>query len=130
MTTNDKGTALITGASSGIGAIYADRLAREGYDLVLVARSAGRLEELAKRISDTTGRAVRTITADLTRTQDLEWVEEALTTDARITMLVNNAGAGSTAHLLDLDIASIERMIALNVTALTRLARAAATAFV
>ncbi|HEY1139961.1 MAG TPA: SDR family NAD(P)-dependent oxidoreductase, partial [Lysobacter sp.] len=103
MTTNDKGTALITGASSGIGAIYADRLAREGYDLVLVARSAGRLEALAKRISDATGRAVRTIAADLTHTQDLEWVEEALTTDARITMLVNNAGAGSTAHLLDLD---------------------------
>lgn len=130
MTTQDKGTALITGASSGIGAIYADRLARDGYDLVLVARSADRLEQLAKRISDATGCAVRTIAADLTHTQDLEWVEEALATDARITMLVNNAGAGSTAHLQDLDNASIERMIALNVTALTRLARAAASAFV
>lgn len=129
MTRHDKGSALITGASSGIGAIYADRLARDGYDLVLVARSAGRLEQLAKRISDTTGRAVRTIVADLTHTQDLEWVEEALATDARITMLVNNAGAGSTADLQDLDNASIDRMIALNVTALTRLARAAAMAF-
>ncbi|MGO4221737.1 SDR family NAD(P)-dependent oxidoreductase [Lysobacter sp. TAF61] len=130
MIINDKGTALITGASSGLGAIYADRLARDGYDLILVARSTAKLEKLAESLSTATARHVRTISADLTRAKDLEWVEEAMLSDTSVRMLVNNAGAGSTAHLQDLDVASIERMIELNVTALTRLARAAAIAFV
>ncbi len=97
MIINEKGTALVTGASSGLGAIYADRLAREGYDLILVARNTAKLKQLEERIIGATGRSVRTIAADLTRSKDVEWVEDALLTDDSVRMLVNNAGAGSTA---------------------------------
>ena len=130
MTAYSQGTALITGASSGIGAVYADRLARAGYDLILVARRADRLRDLARELTDRTGRSVETIAADLTRPADLAAVETALKTDASITMLVNNAGLGATAPLLQSDAAEMDRMIALNVGVLTRLAYAAAPAFV
>lgn len=120
-----QGKALITGASSGIGAIYADRLAKRGYDLVLVARNGGRLGELAKRISKQTGRTVETLTADLNDTSDLRSVETVLQADEGITMLVNNAGVGASGSLLASDINTMERMISLNVTALTRLTYAA-----
>lgn len=124
------GTAVITGASTGIGAIYAERLAKRGYDLVLVARNAERLQELAGRLEATHGRAVRTVAADLTRDADLARVEELLRSDDSITMLVNNAGVGGTGPLLQSDIARMQDMIALNVTALTRLSYAAAPGFV
>ena len=123
------GIALVTGASSGIGAIYADRLARRGYDLILVARNQSRLSALADRIVSDTGRAVRTLAADLGKRADLLAVENLLRTDARITLLVNNAGVGAASKLLDSDVDAMEAMIALNVTALTRLAYAAAPAF-
>src|SRR3954470_12157259 len=100
----NKRTALITGASSGIGAIYADRLARRGYDLILVARNRDRLEVLATRLADETGRSVRVIAADLNHRLDLAKVERVLRTNDAITMLVNNAGVGSTAPLLDADV--------------------------
>lgn len=125
-----KGTALITGASSGIGAVYADRLARSGHDLILVARRADRLRTLAQALTDRTGRSVETIAADLTQPSDLAKVETVLRTDASITVLVNNAGVGATAPLLQSDITDMERMIALNVSVLTRLAHAAAPGFV
>jgi uncharacterized protein len=125
-----KGTALITGASSGIGAIYADRLARRGYDLILVARHRERLEALATRLAEETGSFVRVIVADLNDVADLARVERELRTDPTITMLVNNAGIGSTAPLLDADIDTMTRMIDLNVTALTRLTYAIAPSFV
>ncbi|WP_296942663.1 SDR family oxidoreductase [uncultured Massilia sp.] len=124
------GTAVVTGASSGIGAIYADRLARRGYDLVLVARSAERLHALAERLKATHGRTVRTIAADLTQDADLARVEDLLRNDAGITLLVNNAGVGGAGPLLDSDIGKMQDMIALNVTAPTRLAYAAAPGFV
>jgi hypothetical protein len=129
-TDTHKGTALITGASSGIGAIYADRLARRGYDLILVARNTDRLTALARKISDKTGRSVETVTADLTDKADLARVEQTLRTDASITLLVNNAGAGATAPLLDSDVGKMEAMVTLNVTAPMRLAYAVAPAFV
>jgi uncharacterized protein len=116
-----KGTALITGASSGIGAVYADRLALRGYDLILVARDQSRLTELAARLSARTGRSVDILPADLTRPSDVLRVEERLRTDKSITALVNNAGFGATSKLIESRIEELENMIQLNVTALTRL---------
>lgn len=130
MTSTKLGKALITGASSGIGAIYADRLARRGYDLVLVARSEAKLQALADRISADTGRKVETVAADLTKSSDLVRVEAILAADPDITLLVNNAGVGATAPLLVADIGAMEDLLALNVNAPTRLAYAAAPAFV
>jgi short-subunit dehydrogenase len=129
-TSEHKGTALITGASSGIGAVYADRLARRGYDLILVARNQGRLQALAERLRGEIGRAVETIAADLNDTADLARVETRLRTDADITLLVNNAGVGAAAPLLGSDVDKMAEMISLNVTALTRLTYAAAPGFV
>ena len=71
MSTTTKGTALITGASAGIGAIYADRLAKRGYDLILVARDKTRLAGLAQRLRNSTGRSVDTVAADLNAKPDL-----------------------------------------------------------
>jgi short-subunit dehydrogenase len=124
------GTALITGASTGIGAIYAERLARRGYDLVLVARNRERLEQLAQRLSEQSGRRVEVLVADLNDKADLARVEQLLRSDARISLLVNNAGVGATAPLLDSDVEQMTRMIELNVTALTRLTYAAVPGFV
>lgn len=127
---NIRGTALITGASSGIGALYADRLARRGHDLVLVARNRERLQALADRLARDTGRRVETLVADLTDKADLARVEEVLRSNEKINMLVNNAGVGATAPLLDSDIGKMEAMIALNVNVLTRLTYAAVPVFV
>ncbi|MGO4722059.1 MULTISPECIES: SDR family NAD(P)-dependent oxidoreductase [unclassified Inquilinus] len=126
----DKGTALITGASSGIGAIYADRLARRGHDLILVARNQERLDALAQRLRDQTGRTVRTVAADLGDAAGLARVEALLREDASITTLVNNAGFGATAPLLASDIGRMVEMIAINVTAPTRLVHALAPGLV
>jgi short-subunit dehydrogenase len=125
-----KGTALITGASTGIGAIYADRLAKRGHDLILVARNKERLASLARRIANGTGRKVETVEADLTSPADLKRVEDILRTNAGISMLVNNAGVGATAPLVASDVDKMEDMIRLNVTALMRLTYAAVPGFV
>ena len=130
MTATSKGTALITGASSGIGAIYADRLARRGFDLVLVARNHDRLQALAARLTAETGRKIETIAADLTDKKDIARVEAAIRTNRDLTLLVNNAGVGATAPLLASDIEKMEEMIAINVNALTRLTYAAVPGFV
>jgi short-subunit dehydrogenase len=131
MTSPDpKGVALITGASSGIGAIYADRLARRGYDLILVARNRDRLQQLAGRLAQETGRSVETLAADLDAAADLARVEDRLRTDPAITLLVNNAGVGAVAPLLESDVDQMTRMISLNAVALTRLTYAAAPGFV
>jgi hypothetical protein len=125
-----KGTAVITGASSGIGAVYADRLARRGYNLVLVARRADKLEEVADRIRSTTGRRVDLFPADLSDELDLARVELFLKETPGITLLVNNAGLGGALTLLDSDVDQMSAMIALNVTALTRLTYAVVPHFV
>lgn len=124
-----KGTALITGASTGIGAVYADRFAKLGHDLILVARNAGKLSEVAARLKPT-GRSIETIPADLTKAVEVERVAERLRSDSAITALVNNAGIGSAHRLLDSNIDDLESMIYLNVTALTRLALAVLPGFV
>jgi uncharacterized protein len=84
MHTNSNGTAVVTGASSGIGAVYADRLARRGHDLILIARDRERLDALAKRLSDDTARRVEVIVADLVNTDDLARVEHVLSTNASV----------------------------------------------
>lgn len=125
-----KGSALITGASSGIGAVYADRLARRGSDLILVARNRNRLAVLAERLKDETGRSVETIAADLNDRAELARIETTLRTNASITLLVNNAGVGAAAPLLESDVERMDEMIRLNVAALTRLTYAAVPGFV
>jgi short-subunit dehydrogenase len=124
------GIALVTGASAGIGAVYADRLAKRGYDLILVARNEERLKSLAARLTAETKRSVKILPADLGDKSDLAKVEATLKSEPGITMLVNNAGVASVAPLLDADVQKMEDMIALNVTALTRLTYAAAPGFV
>ena len=123
-TINAKSTAVITGASSGIGAVYADRLAARGYDLVLVARRAGRLETLATQLAKDHGVRVDVIDADLTKDADLSRVEQVLATDPRVSMLVNNAGNGKLGATIDMAAADLASTVALNITALARLTRA------
>src|SRR5579884_723434 len=129
MRVSSKGTALITGASDGIGAIYAHRLALRGYDLILVARTRARLEAVAEQIRRETRCDVRIITADLTNAADLARVENVLLSDETIDMLVNNAGMSINRDLAETDPDGIESMIKLNVLAPSRLARAAVAAF-
>jgi hypothetical protein len=125
-----KGTALITGASTGIGAVYADRLAKRGYNLILVARSQDKLNDVAEQVRSATGRKVEILAADLTSPAGVQRVTDRLLTDTSITVLVNNAGLAAAGKLLESEPDYLEQMIQLNVTALTRLALAAATAFV
>lgn len=94
-----KPAVLITGASTGIGATYADRFARRGHDLVLVARDAARLDALATKLRGETGVAVDKLPADLTNLEQLAVVEARLRDDDRIGILINNAGAGLGAAL-------------------------------
>lgn len=117
---------LITGASSGIGATYADRFARRGHDLVLVARDSARLEALAARLRQETGVAVDILPADLTQADALATVEARLRDDARIGILINNAGIAQSGDFLAQSADAIERLVTLNTTALTRLAAAIA----
>ncbi len=130
MNTKSMGLAVVTGASSGIGAVYADRLARRGYDLLLVARDQRLMAELASKLAGETGSHVDLLAADLTDSRDLAKLEKILREDSRVTLLVNNAGLGATAPLLKSDIADMSRMIALNVEALTRLTYASVPGFV
>ncbi|MGF6959637.1 SDR family NAD(P)-dependent oxidoreductase [Paraburkholderia youngii] len=125
-----QGTALITGASSGLGAVYADRLARRGYDLILVARNRDRLIALADRITNDTRQSVEIVDADLNDRVALAGVEAKLKQDASVTLLVNNAGVGTHTPLLESDIDAMTRMIDLNVIALTRLTYAAVPGFI
>ena len=117
--------ALVTGASSGLGAAFAEALARRGYDVVVVARRRERLEALAEKLRGQYDVAVQVLVADLTSTADLQSVESRMAGDAALTLLVNNAGFGTTGRFAELDPDRDEAEIRLNVVALSRLTRAA-----
>lgn len=128
-TQHEKGTALVTGASSGIGAVYAERLARRGYNLLLVARDQQRLEKLAASLGADYGVAVEVLKADLTRKDDIKQVAQRLRGDTAITLLVNNAGVAMDGPFIEANLDSVDSMLELNVVALTHLAAAAGANF-
>ncbi|AZD60563.1 Putative short-chain dehydrogenase [Pseudomonas chlororaphis subsp. aurantiaca] len=119
-----RSTVLITGASTGIGAVYAERFAQRGHDLVLVARDQARLDALAARLRSEHDIAIDVIPADLTQLGDLTTVEARLRDDTRIGILVNNAGAALSGNFIDQSTDSVAQLVALNTTALVRLASA------
>ncbi|MBY5608264.1 SDR family NAD(P)-dependent oxidoreductase [Rhizobium leguminosarum] len=124
-----KPVALVTGASAGIGAIYAARLAERGYDLILVARRADRLKALSDKLGAAHGTKVEVVEADLTKDADVTRVEKVLKENSAITLLVNNAGNSTLAPVAKTAEEDAAAMIALNVTALTRLTHAILPAF-
>jgi short-subunit dehydrogenase len=120
---------LITGASTGIGATYADRFARRGHNLVLVARDRKRMEALATRLRQEAGVTIDIIQADLTEAADLAVVEARLRDDTRIGILINNAGTALGGSFIEQSTDDVTRLVALNTTALLRLASAVAPRF-
>lgn len=124
-----QGTALVTGASSGIGAIYAQRLAARGFDLLLVARDQERLEAAASKLRAEHGVQVEVLKADLTQKDDVLKLEQRLRSDSSISLLLNNAGVAADGLLANSDLDLLERLIQLNITTVTRLASAAAAGF-
>ncbi|NWA62206.1 SDR family oxidoreductase [Pantoea sp. B9002] len=121
--------ALITGASSGIGATYAKQLAARGTNLILVARDAARLNLLAQSLREAHDVEVSVLAADLTNHDDLQRVDREIQQNKAITQLVNNAGMTVEGEFIDGDIAKIQKMLTLNIVALTQLAHTAAQAF-
>jgi uncharacterized protein len=119
--------ALVTGASSGIGKSFAEALAARGTDLIVVARNKSRLDELAGELRSRHGRTVDVLAADLEKPDELALVEKRLQEDARIDLLVNNAGYGITGNFSDLPIDHTQGQIECNIVALTRLSHAALT---
>ncbi|MDB5412089.1 MAG: AraC family transcriptional regulator [Rubritepida sp.] len=130
MSNSPRPVAVVTGASSGIGAVYADRLAARGYDLLLVARRADRLEALSARLAEAHGGSVAVLAADLTKEDDLARVEQALAGNPAISLLVNNAGNAKLAPLAQTSVAEASTMIALNITSLMRLTQSVLPGFV
>lgn len=121
--------ALITGASSGIGATYAKQLAARGSNLILVARDAARLDALAQSLREEFSIDVAVLAADLTHPEGLHKVDKELRENQQITWLVNNAGMVVDGEFIDGDIANIQTMLTLNIVALTQLAHTAAQQF-
>src|SRR5262245_59902422 len=122
--------AVITGASTGLGAAYADELAHRGCGVVLVARTTDRLEALADRLAKQYGVEAVAMTADLTERSGQEKVEKLLAEDSAIDLLVNNAGFGTLGPFAKSDLKREIDEVELNVIALVRLAHAAISAMV
>jgi short-subunit dehydrogenase len=119
--TNTLGTAVITGASAGIGRVFADRLAKRGYDLLLIARRGDLLDEVAKKLSNSYGVTVKTLAVDLSKPSELQATADKLSADSSITMLVNNAGVSTLAPIGGTKAADAASMISVNISALTAL---------
>src|SRR5262245_56494222 len=117
--------ALITGASAGIGVAYAERLARDGYDVVLVARRRGRLKELAERLRRETGAQAEVLSADLSEGESLARVEARIASDESLGLLVNNAGFGGYRPFVDIEPEVVDDLVNVHVRAVARLTRAA-----
>jgi short-subunit dehydrogenase len=123
------GTAVVTGASSGIGKVYADRLAARGYDLLLVARRGDRLQTIREDLQSRYPVRVEALVADLTNAGDLTGVVERVAADASITLLVNNAGTSAVGQLAETPQSTLTSMVALNITALSALTMAVLPGF-
>lgn len=117
--------ALVTGASSGLGAVFAERLARDRCDLILVARSLDRLNALAERLRARDGVAVQVLAADLTEPKGVATVEDKIAGAAGLDLLVNNAGFGTLGRFAGLELGGELAEVQLNVVAVLRLTRAA-----
>jgi uncharacterized protein len=102
------GTPVVTGASSGLGKVYADRLAQRGYDLLLVARRSDRLQNLADELRARHGIEANFIVADLGNSADLQRVSDTISADSRVSVLVNNAGTGSLAPFVDISLSDLD----------------------
>ncbi len=119
------GTALITGASSGLGAEFARQLAARGHALILVARRADRLGALANELREQHGVAVEVLVADLSSPADTERVQARLRECDDLTLLINNAGFGTVGRFAEVELHKTVSMINVHVTAAARLAHAA-----
>lgn len=125
----ENSSVLITGASTGIGAVYADRFARRGHNLILVARDTARLNTLAEKLHTQYGILAEVLPADLTSPVEVATIARRLREDARIGVLVNNAGMSLSGTFLTQSEADISRMVAVNLSAVLTLAHAAAAGF-
>ncbi len=122
--------ALVTGASSGLGQAFAERLARDQHDLIIVARRGDRLEELASQLQDRHRVCVDSFVADLSDSKRIEALEQRISGARTLRLLVNNAGFGGFAPFVETEVSQAERLIALQITAVTRLSRAVLPAMI
>lgn len=122
--------ALVTGASAGIGTAFAERFAKDGYDVILVARRQDRLEELARQLQEQYSVQIKVLAADLSKPGDIRSVEKYILDDSNLEILVNNAGFGAYMPFAQLEPDRAEELINVQVLAVTRLTRAALTGMV